>query len=61
MTISDESLEDFISICENIDGQRPTPEEARPIAIRLLELYRLITQAIPDEPPGQAQTGRGAA
>jgi hypothetical protein len=61
MTISDESLERFIALCEDISGQRPTPAEARPMAIRLLELYRLITLPIPGEPPKQVPTEREVA
>jgi len=61
MTISDQGLEDLISLCEVIGGRRPTPEEVRPIAVRLLELYRLITQPISDGPPAQAQIESEAA
>ena len=42
MTVSDASLEEFIALWEVVYGERLSTEQARPIAIRLVRLFRLI-------------------
>lgn len=61
MTISEESLQRFIALCEEAYGRRLTPEEARPAAVRLVELYRLLTRPAPAAPQAPALAGREAA
>lgn len=48
MQIADERLEDFISRWEAAVGERLTSDEARPIAVRLVRFYELITRPIPE-------------
>lgn len=60
MTISEESLQRFITLCEEMDGRRLTPEEARPAAVRLVELYHLLTQPAPAAPRAPAPDVREA-
>lgn len=44
MTLSQKRIEEFITIYEETSGGRLSAEAARPIAERLLIVYRLITQ-----------------
>ncbi len=48
MAISQARLEEFIAIYEQVYGDRLSSEDARPIATRLVTVYRLIMQP----PPG---------
>jgi len=51
MAISDKRLSEFIAIYEAVFGESLTPDEARPIADRLVTVYRLLTRP-PNEPAG---------
>jgi hypothetical protein len=61
MAIPEADLEEFIGIYEQICGEHLSREEARPIATQLVDLFRLLTQPLPDEPGPLVQTGREAA
>ncbi len=56
MIIPDDRLDDFIDRYERVYGERLSREEARPVATRVLDLYRLITQPLPDEATAPEQT-----
>ena len=49
MAISDKRLDDFIERYEKVYGERITRDEARPIATRLVTIYRVITKPLPSE------------
>ncbi len=61
MTIPEASLEEFISIYEQIYGVHLSQEEARPVATQLVHLFRLITRPLSEQLDPQAQIGREAA
>ena len=50
MIIPDDRLDDFIDRYERAYGERLSRENARPIATRVLDVYRLILQPLPAEP-----------
>lgn len=56
MIIPDDSLDDFIDRYERAYGERLSREEARPIATRVLDVYRLITQPLPGGPSPLGQS-----
>ncbi len=49
MQISDESLKEFMDICEHELGERLSVDEAREAASSLLELYALLCSPTPRE------------
>lgn len=57
MGITDERLDDFIGRWERIFAERLSREEARPIAARLINFYRLIVRPVP-EAAARAGDGR---
>lgn len=61
MRITDERLEDFITRWEQVLGERLTLDEARPIAVRLVRFYDLITRSTPERSanPPRPQNGAG--
>ena len=61
MTIPEASLEEFISIYEQIYGDRLSHEEARPMATKLVDLFRLITRPLSEEFDSRGRTAREAA
>jgi hypothetical protein len=60
MAISDTRLEEFIAIYETLRGVRLPPDEARPIAERLMTYCRLLMRP-PSPPPAEAQDASEAA
>ena len=55
--MSDPRLEEFIALWEQVYGERLTAGEARPIATRVVQFYRLIMQPLPAElaPPSRSE------
>ena len=49
MLLNDETCEEFRQVYKKDTGEDITIEEAREIASRLLELYRLLAQPLPSE------------
>jgi hypothetical protein len=48
MQISDDRLEEFRRIYKEATGEEITLEEAREVAQRLVTLYKLLAQPLPD-------------
>ena len=55
MPISNDRIDEFIQRYERAFGDRISREEARTMAAKLVNLYRLILQPLPDEtmPPSE--------
>ena len=54
MSISEERLNEFIRIWEEVYGERLSVGEARETAGRLVRFYRLITRPLPENPAAEA-------
>lgn len=49
MHLSDEEINDFINLYENIYQERLSIEEAREMATRLVALYEVLARPLPGE------------
>jgi hypothetical protein len=59
MQLSDDALDRFIKLWAEVYGEQLDRAEAREIAVRLVQFYRVIGRFPPTEPAG-AQTGHEA-